>query len=146
MLKQNLLKTKPKVNVASTFVGVIKTDKQGRPSNLVVPGSQGKQYHVILRRFDKAVITCECRLDVGFGHFDCQGNSNHNHPALCYHSRASVDFALRQQNLEGAWCADYQSALTLNNLKQGVIYTVKSHQSGATVYLVVSKKAQMRLL
>ena len=145
MFKQNLLKTKPKVSVASKFVGVTQTDKQGRPSNLVVPGSNGKQYHVILRRFDNVVISCECHLNITFGHLDCPGNSNRKHPSLCYHSRSACDYALKEQNLEGAWCSDYQSALTLNQMKKGVIYTIKSHQSGAVVWLVVSEKAQMKL-
>lgn len=146
MLKQNLLKQKPKASVASQFVGVTKTDKQGRPSNLIVPGSQGKRYEVILRRFNNAVITGECHLDITYGHLDCPGNSNRKNQTLCYHVRASIDFALKEQNLDGAWCSDYQSALTLNVMKKGTIYTVKSQQSGAVVYLVVSKKVQMRLL
>lgn len=142
MVKQSLMKRKPKANVAQKFVGVLSKDKQGRPKTLIVPGSHGKQYHVILRRYrfasDYNMIECECRLCAGYkGYIDCPGNTFKN---LCYHSRAAVDFALAEAGYEAAWCQEYQAALSVNHLKKGQIFKVRSRQSKVEVFIVVSKK------
>ena len=43
-----------KASIVSNFVGVTQRDKNGKPKVLIVPGSDGTQYQVILRRFVKS--------------------------------------------------------------------------------------------
>ncbi len=100
MIKQSLLSRKPKSDIASKFVGVTSFDKNGRPKTCIVPGSNGKQYQVILRRIGRT-ITTECRLIAGRnGYPTCPGNSRRkikHQETICYHSRAAVVVSPRDE-------------------------------------------------
>ena len=141
------LKQKPKVEVARQFVGVVYRDKRGRPKVCTVPGSDGKQYQVIIRRYQFAsgdqLVTTECRLDVGRGYLICLGNTCHK--KLCYHSQASIDYALSEVKKVGAWCDNYEDALKLNHMKKGQIIKVKSHQGRAEMFVVVTEIIKRKL-
>ena len=135
----SLLKAKPKADVASKFVGVLSRDRDGKPKTLVVPGSGGKQYHVIVRRFPgKKLITLECNLLTGAcGMQPCAGNTH----TLCYHTRAAFDFVVAEAGLNTAWCVDGVRAKQVAKLHKGSqYYSVKSHQNGAQVCVVVFSK------
>lgn len=142
MQPQSLLKRKPKSDIASLFVGVLSRDKNGRPKTLVVPGSAGKSYHVIVRRYDNRVVTLECNLNTSGGLIACKGNSsryNVKSETICYHSIAAFDKCLSLAGLKGMWCKDYQSAEKLNRMYNGQIYVVKSHQNtGGVAYVIVT--------
>lgn len=83
MLKDRVIKAR----MAVSFASVLSTDKNGKVKTVLVPGSDGKRYHVILRRHG-GVWSGECRLDVGPpGHVPCKGNAN---GYSCYHTITAV--------------------------------------------------------
>ena len=135
----SFVKRKPKADVARQFVGVLSRNKEGKLTVLVVPGSNGKQYHVIVRRYpNKNLITMECHLNVGAAGMEvCPGN----YVTICYHSRAAFDFVVAESGMKTAWCEDLQSVSKLMKLhKDARYYNVRSHQSGKQMWVVVYKK------
>lgn len=147
MNNQSLLKRKPKADVAKEFIGVLSKTKSGKPKTLIVPGSNGKQYHVIVRRLKNEktnikFVTLECRLNVHNGHIDCQGNGKRKYAhseTICYHSRAAFDYCLSQAGFKGAWCTSLEDAEKLRKMTGGFVQIVKSHQSSGTAFVVVNK-------
>lgn len=72
---------------ALPFVGVVEKDKTGKPRVLLVPGSGGKRYQVIIRRSN--VISVECRCEAGgIGYIPCKGNSLNE--TICRHSMTAL--------------------------------------------------------
>ncbi|RJR12444.1 hypothetical protein C4588_02080 [Candidatus Parcubacteria bacterium] len=140
------LSRKPKAQVGKLFVAVMYKDKKSRPKTLLIPGSEGKQYQVIIRRYEKGVdpfISTECQLRVYNGYLLCPGNVYHS--KLCYHSIAAIDFCIAEAKMVGSWCNTYEDALKLNQMKKGKIIKVKSHQSRAEMFVVVSKPEPKQL-
>ncbi len=136
LTQMSLLKAKPKSDVACKFVGVLSRDRDGKPKTLVVPGSGGKQYHVIVRRFpDRRLVTLECNLLTGAcGMRPCAGNTH----TLCYHTRAAFDYVVAEAGMNTAWCMDEVRAKQVAKLHKGSqCYNVKSHQNGTQVCVVV---------
>lgn len=89
MLKDRVIKARH----AAPFASVLSTDKDGNVKTAIVPGSDGKRYHVILRRFG-GVWSGECRLDCGpAGHIPCKGNA---HEYSCYHTITAVIVAAEE--------------------------------------------------
>jgi len=129
-------KRKPKASIASHFVGVLQRDKNNRVKSVIVPGSEGKQYHVILRRFNR-VIEIECRLSVGGdNHCVCKGNLK----TICYHSIAAVEFALNEAGFSANWCKNENDANRIQKMLGGTIFNVKSRQSKKQSLIVVRRK------
>ena len=142
--KMQSLAQKPKAEIASLFVGVTQRDNKRRPKVLIVPGSEGKRYQVIIRRFENLadkIVTCECRLETGHGYLGCLGNGHRKGTeTLCYHSQAAIDFCLKEVHLKGFWCSSYEDALKLNQMKKGQVLEIRSHQSSGRKWVVISKE------
>lgn len=160
MIKNSLKSRKQKANLATRFVGVLSKDKNNRPKTLEVPGSEGKRYHVILRRYRSksgfGVISAECRLFLGIGFSDCKGNSSRNNKiaeTICYHSRAAIDFTITHKwddskekwvdsGLKSFWAQNLEDAQRLQNLHKGNIFVAKSHQNSAIAFILVTKEVK----
>ena len=112
------------------LVGVLKYDKNNKPKEFIVPGSEGKQYRVILRRGDRVVST-ECHLLVGENEVVCKGNSN---GSVCRHSLQAVGKAIELAGLKISFCEDEKSAKRLSNVSHGRVYGVKSWQGKGEVW------------
>lgn len=125
-----------KAKAALRFVGRIENkDGQDRFS---VPGSGGRRYNTKIRRHKnedgKGYISVQCWSADG----DCPGNSiirrnGREYKTCCYHALSSVEFMAQEKGLTVAWCANREDALRLASLG-GVVFKVKSHQSGGEVY------------
>lgn len=140
MIAQSLIKRKPKADVAKQFVGVLQRDNKGRVKVVLVPGSNAKRYHVILRRFPGR-ITAECRLDNFCGHLNCPGNSRRGSKGtICYHSRAAVDFTIAEADMRAYWCQSKEDQLKVRQMVGGSCVEVVSHQNGARAYIIVVEK------
>lgn len=130
---------KPKADIAKLFIGVTSRDKNNLPKTVVVPGSSGKQYQVIIRRPKIGLVELECRLIAGnLGYIDCKGNSLAH--TLCYHSRAAFEFIAAETNRSVRWCVDEEDAKRLPSIykyQEPMIYKVKSRQSGAVAIALV---------
>lgn len=95
-------------NVAE-FVHVLDDYDQGRPTRLLVPGHEGKQYVVTLGRNGALVAKChratwtDARRSpelVRFSGDACQGNTK----SVCYHVLAACIVSAQAQGKELAWC------------------------------------------
>ena len=113
---------------AANFSKVVTKTKDGLVRTVLVPGSEAKQYLVIIRR-DKMLST-ECILQTSIGGVPCQGNSK----TMCYHSRAALRVAAGNKRVH--FCECKTSALRLSHTG-GKVVSVTSRQSGKQVYIVV---------
>ncbi len=117
------------------FTHIMSEDTNEKVKTVLVPGSEGKQYQVILRRFGSK-ITSECRLIIGANnHIDCKGNT---FGGVCYHSMAAVMTSAFKFDYNPSITRKYKFAQKLKNLKSnGNVYVLSSHQSNKNhVYLV----------
>lgn len=131
----NRLWNKAKAGVQ--FSMITSTDAQGRAKTILTPGSEGKQYEVILRRFlekGTPVITTECRCKTGIGYMNCKGNSN-GHSTPCYHSFMALLKTVEGKDTKIAFCASKESADNLVHLG-GKIIVIRSYQNGAELWAV----------
>jgi hypothetical protein len=77
---------------ASEFVYILSRDKNGKARTAIVPGHEGKRYHVILRRA-AGCISGECHVYTEHGIGDaCKGNTH----GLCYHVLAAMIYSSEQ--------------------------------------------------
>ena len=128
---------------ASEFVHVLDRDSKDRPTRLLVPGHEGRQYEVILER--NSILEAECHTPTS--HIDgftvksaasgelfvvCKGNQH----SICYHVLAAAIHTASEQGKELSWCETEQDAKRLARLA-GKVFTVKSAQSGKLAYGVV---------
>lgn len=113
---------------ASQFAKVLTRDAHDHVKSVIVPGSEAKQYLVILRR--EGVLSAECLLRTGAGDIPCQGNSR----TLCYHARAALRVAAGAHRVH--FCELWEDAQRLAHTG-GRVAKVVSHQSGAVKFIVV---------
>lgn len=116
----------------NNLVGIVEHDRDGRAKVLVVPGSEGKRYEVIIRRNGK--MTTECRLDTGIGYRPCKGN-NHS---VCYHSIAALIVAAQERECEVAICRTEGEAKLRTRIDGRKFEVTNFHGEGNPVWLVVN--------
>lgn len=136
MLKDRVTKAR----CAISFCSVLSIDKDGKVKTVLVPGSDGKQYHVILRRYG-GVWSGECRLDVGpTGHVPCKGNLN---GYSCYHTIAVVIVSAEQAGYHIQFTDAEPKARRLERLGMRA-YRLQpwnnGRLAGETVWCLVKKK------
>lgn len=108
---------------------VMRRDRLGRVNHVLVPGSDGKQYNVYLKR-EKGLVA-ECQLITGVGEKPCQGN----HVTLCTHCMSALLVAA--DAFETALCKNILSAYAVKRLHPGAkVTSVTSKQANKTFYLV----------
>lgn len=102
-----------KARAGARFAKVVQKDKAGKVRAIVVPGSDGKQYQVILRRHG-GIWSGECRLDAGpAGYVPCPGNKN---GFACYHCMAAVIVAAEDARKKVQFANSEPKAKKLENL------------------------------
>jgi len=119
---------------ASEFCRVMSFDKHNKPHVIIVPGHDGAQYRVIIRR--EKGLTVECHKVLGnLGFEACPGNSNGH---ICYHAMAALLYAAELAEQQVALCEKSASAMRLTNLGWKA-WPVKSFQGQGVMYLAVRK-------
>lgn len=134
---------KDKRVAALQFAYVQERDNQGKVKSVLVPGTEGKLYKVILRRIANDPtrlngIQTECLCQTGIGSIPCKGNGRHT---ICYHSQAAVMLAA-QESGKVSWCEDREGAERLTHLNHGQIVPVTSRQGDGKAYIVFTRKAK----
>lgn len=114
------------------LVSITKRDKDGKAKVLVVPGTKGKQYQVILRR--SGTWTVECSLITPAGEVACKGNSN---GYICYHSLAAIFTAAKECRCCVKVIESRDGADRLARLG-GTVYELRSYQGTGRLWLVVT--------
>lgn len=112
-----------KARAAILFAKVLDHDSQGRVTKVLLPGSDGTQYQVILRR--NGHISAECNCMVLGGLKPCAGNT----VTLCYHCMGAVIIAARAELLSVSFCDKREAAEQLVRLGY-VVYPVESWNAG----------------
>ncbi len=132
---------KVKADSIRPFIGVLARNEAGNIRKAVVPGSRGKQYEVIIRRFNgKGLVTLECLLTAGnMGYTACLGNSTKGERGtICYHSRSALDFAAQEKGFRNFWCSTESAVKCLKKIyPEGKVLMVKSQQNGAQMWVLV---------
>lgn len=104
-----------KARASALFGKVLARDKQGRATKVIVPGSEGRQYEVILRR--NGHVSGECNLNLGnLGYKPCEGNQH----TVCYHVLAAMVLAASVGGQRVNFCESEDHAQTLSRLGMSV--------------------------
>ena len=107
--KQNLPNRIEKAKAASLFAHVNQYDVEGRVKSVLLPGSNGKQYQVIIRR--NRGISTELLLII---------NGNQTKPKyaaqITYHQMAAIMLAAEEQGYKVTWTANREDAVRLSHL------------------------------
>ena len=105
------------------FVGVMKRDKKERPTQLVVPASEGKQNRVFLYRHD-TISTIDVLCKKFYGYEDVCIGAHYKH--FCKHIRAALFAAVADQDRKSYWCTSLEDATRMQNLTpDGRIVTIR---------------------
>ena len=130
--KSNLPSRINKAKAALNFSSVTQRDKDGKARTVIVPGSNGKQYMVIIRR--NRGISTELLLIVN-------GNlaKPHYSNQITYHQLCAIMLTAQEQGYTITWCANRQDALRLANLG-GKVFQLRNHNNTNSVMWGVMKK------
>lgn len=102
--KDNLPNRVEKARAAVHFAKITQYDRDGRVKVVIVPGSQSKQYQVILRRDGK--LTSEVNLLVGNQIIAPEWKALH----ISYHAMAAVEIAASEGGYRVTWFANEDGA------------------------------------
>lgn len=109
--KKNLPNRVEKANAAQKFAQVIQRDRNDKIKSIIIPGSNGKRYQVIIRR-GKNGLSTELLL--------LQGNHGYVKPdytkQITYHQMATVQMAANESGYKISWCANRDDAIRLAKL------------------------------
>lgn len=133
--KRNFKSRVKKARKAQIFTSVLHKTKTKIGATILVPGTDGKQYHVILRwiKLDgEMALRAECLKKIGVGHKDCSGNC----VSVCYHVMAAVIRYASENNKKISICHNRNHQL--ENLTNGKAYQVISRQSRKSFWIMVS--------
>jgi hypothetical protein len=126
---------KAKSDIAANLVGELTFDSENRVKSVIVPGSDAKQYKVILRRYidNEGIpsISGECLLLCNGNNTQrCKGNSIAKTSIPCVHTETAAKFALHRAGFSFAICDSRDDAdLMLRIKKESMLYKLVSHQS-----------------
>ena len=104
-------------------------DEQGRITQVIVPGHQGRSYRVTITRNGHLGVSCE---QIAGG--PCQGNSN---GTLCYHSLTTLMVAAEAQGYSVSWHPTEREAS-----QNGEAHRVYSVQSSGTTWIALRGKVR----
>ena len=127
-----------KAKTITPYVGVQKRDPKGRPTHLITPGEDGKQYQVIIRRFKFQKLSVSCKKIINLSIKTICPDMNYN-LSICKHCRAAINYCIAEAKMSVSWCSSYESAIKLSNMG-GKIYFVDSLQNKSKMWLVVKEK------
>lgn len=122
--KANLPKRVKKANAAQLFASVQSYDKNGNAKVVIVPGTQGKLYHVILRR---KPFTTELHLLVNGQMVKAKHTSQ-----VTYHCLSAIQAAADEQGYKVTWTANEKDAHNLSNLG-GKVFKVTAFDNPTSV-------------
>ena len=107
-----------------------------RVKAVVIPGSQAKQYEVLLTVWKlhagQAMYT-ECRVSTAVGNPPCKGNSNGH---ICYHALTALMVRAARSNVSILFCSTAEDAERLSRLG-GKVVDIYSRQGHGRLWSVV---------
>ena len=120
---------------AARFAGVIQRNSADKPTMITVPGHNGKQYDVIVKRLEGGLLVCECRLYTGKnGYAPCPGSN-----FVCYHALGSVIAVAQDSGYSLVLCHSEKDAKRLINRYGGAVLKVVNKVGSDEVFAVAYK-------
>jgi hypothetical protein len=128
-------------------------DNHGRVKTVLVPASNATFNHVIIRRSNNGIISCECRKITPIGYIPCQGNLK----GVCRHSLAAMFVAMNDNGYTPRFRHDYKDAwnhcmrnidVMLTDIHTGqmpYVFTLNSHQGKGVLYFVAEEDSAVAL-
>lgn len=111
-------------------------DKHGRVHTVIVPGSNATRNHVIIRRFNGGIISCECRKEVsGNNYVPCNGNLS----GVCRHSIAAIMVAMGDQGYTPRFRKSYNDIKAYARQHDNVL--LPNHDIGGPAILILKSHA-----
>lgn len=133
--KQNLPDRVEKAKAAMLFAKVSQYDTDGKVKSVYVPGSEGKQYQVIIRRKNGQMST-ELLLIV---------NGNQVKPTygaqITYHQLSAVMLSAKEQGYTVTWTANREDAVRLSRLG-GTVFHFSNHDNHTNLMWGVMRKEE----
>jgi len=120
--KQNLPERIKKSRSAVRFASVLHYDYRGCVTSVLLPGSDGKRYYVIVRRGKH--ISTELNVDTGYG----LQKPPFARRTLTYHALAAIMVAASEHGMTVKWCANREDALRLSNI-EGKAFRIVNHDN-----------------
>lgn len=108
--KANLKNRVKQAQAAMNFAKVMQYTPEGKIKTVIVPGHDGKQYHVILRRGKRGKLTTELNLLVNGSLL-----KTHYTAQITYHCLSVVMLAAQEQGYKVTWTANQEDAERLSN-------------------------------
>ena len=120
--KDNLPERIQKAKAAMLFAKVSQYDTEGKVKSVLLPGSEGRQYQVIIRRRNGQMST-ELLLIV---------NNSQLKPTygaqITYHQMSAVMLSAKEQGYTVTWTANRLDAVKLSNLG-GTVFHISNHDN-----------------
>ena len=130
--KQNLPSRVEKAKAALHFSKVNQYDANGKAKSVLIPGSNGKLYQVIIRR--NRGISTELLLIVNSSQI-----KPHYAAQLTYHQMAAIMIAAQESGYNITWTANREDAKRLSNLG-GKVFNVRNYDNPTNRMWGVMKK------
>lgn len=132
MCNKNNLPNRVKKAKAAMMFASYKYDKDGKLKSVVIPGSNGKTYQVIIRR-NRGMSTELILLVNGF-------QTKPSHAAqVTYHQMAAVMLAANESGYKVTWCANRNDASRLARLG-GRVFGVRNFDNPQSKMWAVMKE------
>ncbi|MBD3268535.1 hypothetical protein GF373_17845 [bacterium] len=132
--KKNLPSRITKAKAAIAFAKVTQCNKEGQIKSVVLPGSKGKRYQVIVRRDNKKLSTELLLLTGNCGYVKPQYSAQ-----ITYHQMAAIMMAASEAGYKIAWAANYQDAKRLERLG-GKLFCLYNHDNPNNIMYGIMKK------
>ena len=133
--KENLPERIQKAKAAMLFAKVSQYDTEGKVKSVLLPGSEGRQYQVIIRRRNGQMST-ELLLIV---------NGNQIKPTysaqITYHQMAAIMIAAKEPGYTVTWTANRLDAVKLSNFG-GTVFHISNFDNPTNMMWGIMKKVK----
>lgn len=133
--KENLPERVEKAKAACMFAKVSQYDTEGKVKSVYVPGSEGKQYQVIIRRRNGQMST-ELLLIV-----NNQAVKPTYGAQITYHQLSAVMLSAKEQGYTVTWTANRLDAVKLSNLG-GTVFHISNHDNPTNLMWGILRKVK----
>ena len=133
--KDNLPERIQKAKAAMLFAKVSQYDTEGKVKAVFVPGSEGKQYQVIIRR-KAGSMTTELLLIVNNNSVKSTYGAQ-----ITYHQMAAIMIAAKEQGYTVIWASNRLDAVKLSNLG-GTVFHISNFDNPTNIMWGIMKKVK----
>ena len=132
--KENLSERVEKAKAAMLFAKVSQYNTEGKVKSVLLPGSEGRQYQVIIRRkagqmsTELLLIANNSQIKPTYG------------AQITYHQMSAVMLSAKEQGYNVTWTANRLDAVKLSNLG-GTVFHISNFDNPTNMMWGVMKKA-----